>query len=85
MGKSAEAYDESRMKNIGLERQQRETEGKMRYRDFEDYLCMRFMRENPHYLDDDYPDVFSDYIAEIDPTELIGLADEYVKEVVNEL
>jgi hypothetical protein len=26
MGKSAEAYDETRMKNIGLERQQQETE-----------------------------------------------------------
>ena len=52
----------------------------MKYRDFEDYLCMRFMRENPTYLDDDYPDVFNEYISEIDPTELIELADEYVKE-----
>jgi len=57
----------------------------MKHKDFEDYLCDRFMRENPHYLDDDYPDVFNYYIADIDPNELMELADEYVKEVVNEL
>ena len=30
MGKSAEAYDENRMKNVGMQRQQQETEGVMK-------------------------------------------------------
>lgn len=53
----------------------------MKYRNFEDYLCMKFMKDNPHFLDDDYPDVFDEYISEIDPSELIELADKYVLEI----
>lgn len=47
--------------------------------DFEDYLQDKFIRDNPHVLDDDIPDAFSDYISYLDPMELIELANEWGK------
>ena len=47
--------------------------------DFEDYLQDKFIRDNPHVLDDDIPDAFSDWISDLDPMELIELANEWGK------
>jgi len=50
-------------------------------KDFYTFLMMKFMKDNPRYLDDDYPDVLDDWLAEIDPTELIELADQYAETI----
>lgn len=48
--------------------------------DFEDYLQDKFIRDNPHVLDDDIPDAFSEYLGNLDPMELIELANEWGKQ-----
>lgn len=47
--------------------------------DFEDYLQDKFIRDNPYVLDDDIPDAFSDWISDLDPNELIEMANDWVK------
>lgn len=45
--------------------------------DFEDYLQDKFIRDNPHVLDDDIPDAFSEWIAELSIDEVIVYANEW--------
>ena len=47
------------------------------YKDFEDYLQECHIKENPHLLDDDIPDAFSDWLSDLDTDEWIRLGDSY--------
>lgn len=48
-------------------------------KDFEDFLQDKFILQNPSVLDDDIPDAFADWIADIDPNDLIAYANEWGK------
>jgi len=47
--------------------------------DFEDYLQDKFIRDNPHVLDDDIPDAFDNWLSDMDCGELIDLANDWGK------
>jgi len=55
-----------------------------KYRNFEDYLQEKHIKENPTILDDDLPDAFDDWVAEIDVDAIIEHADAYAKIVREE-
>ena len=49
----------------------------MTYKDFEDFLNEKFYKENPMTLDDEWPDLFSDWVADLDIQDVIKWADEF--------
>lgn len=51
----------------------------MTYRNFEDFLGMRFAEENPEVLDDDYLDRMDQWLTELDVDTWIKYADSYAK------
>ena len=57
----------------------------MKYKDFTDFLTYKFGVEEPAVLDDDWPDRFNDWLADLDVDILIGFADQYAKEQVTDL
>ena len=46
-------------------------------RDFEDFLQQKFGEQNPHVLDDDWPDAYSEWCAELPIDDLIRWANEW--------
>lgn len=46
---------------------------------FENYLQMEFSDENPTILDDDQPDSFDDWIAELEPEQWFRMADQFAR------
>jgi len=44
---------------------------------FEDSLASKFFEDNPQCLDDDFPDMFEDWIADQDPDQLIKWANQW--------
>lgn len=53
--------------------------GMKTYKDFEDFLQEKFIENNPSVLDDDIPDAFSDWLADLDVQELIDYGNAYAK------
>lgn len=53
-----------------------------KYKDFEDYLQEYHMRQNPHLLDDDLPDAYSDWLCDLDTDDWIRLGDSYGKAII---
>ena len=51
------------------------------HKDFEDFLQDYFIRNNPHCLDDDIPDAFSEWIADLDSCEWLEFGDKYAKAI----
>ena len=51
----------------------------MKYKNFEEYLQIKHIEEEPTILDDDLPDAFSEWIANLSQEDLINYADEYVQ------
>lgn len=50
------------------------------YKDFDDFLSDKFAKSEGNYiLDDDWPEAFDEWVADLDPNELIKWADEYTK------
>lgn len=49
------------------------------YKDFEDFLQEKFIEGNPTVLDDDIPDAFNDWLADLDVDELIAYGNQYFK------
>ena len=54
----------------------------MKHKDFTDFLATKFGLSEPSVLDDDWPDSFSDWLADLDVDVLINWADEYKREDV---
>ena len=50
-----------------------------KYKDFTDFLTYKFGVEEPAVLDDDWPDRFSDWCAELDVDTLIKWADDFAQ------
>lgn len=57
----------------------------MKYKDFTDFLTYKFGVEEPAVLDDDWPDRFNDWLADLDVDTLVKWADEYAKERVEDV
>jgi len=51
------------------------------FKDFEDFLQDKFIRQNPTVLDDDIPDAFSDWLGDIEVDLWLEYGDEYAKAV----
>ena len=51
---------------------------------FENYLQMEFSDQNPTILDDDQPDAFDDWIAELEPEQWFRMADQFARHKVND-
>jgi hypothetical protein len=49
------------------------------YKDFEDFLNEKFYQENPSTLDDQWPDMFSDWLSDIDSDTWIKYGNQYAK------
>ena len=49
------------------------------YKDFEDYLMQRCQKENPDVLDDSFPDVFDDWLSNLEPDDWMKFADTYAQ------
>lgn len=49
---------------------------------FEDFLMSEFVTKFPQYLDDDYPDEFDSWLAEMQVEDLIILGNKYGKELL---
>ena len=49
------------------------------YKDFQDFLQEKFIEGNPTVLDDDVPDAFSKWIADLDPDDFISYGNQYAK------
>lgn len=69
---------ESRMKNIGLERQQEETEETMRRTDFEEFLQTKHA-EQYRGTDDLMPEDYNEWLCELDVDTIIQYAEEWRK------
>ena len=55
-------------------------EFRRKYRDFEDFLHEYYAYQvNPSCLDDDLPDCIGDWIGELEPDDLIELADKFAR------
>lgn len=54
-----------------------------KYRDFEDYLQHIHGRQHPEVLDDDVPDHYEEWLADLDINDVIVWANEYAK-IANE-
>ena len=52
----------------------------MKYLSFEDFLMDYHCRINQEILDDDLPDAYGDWVADLDEDEWIALGDKYLKE-----
>lgn len=52
---------------------------------FEDYLQKKFMEQEPQILDDDLPDAFDGWLANLDGADYIEYADKWMTEVKAEL
>lgn len=50
---------------------------KYKYKDFEDFLTVKFVKDNPMLLDDDWPDAWEEWIVDCDPRDLIKWANDY--------
>ena len=54
----------------------------MKHIDFEDFLMDYHCRTNPTILDDDLPDAYGDWLAELDSDDWLFLGDKYLKEQI---
>ena len=57
----------------------------MKYKNFEEFLGEYHCKENPTILDDDLPDAFDDWLAELGGNnieKLVELGDEYAKSIL---
>ena len=54
---------------------------KPKYSSFEDYLQEKHMKDNPEILDDNLPDAFSDWIADLNLDDWLRLGDNYGKAI----
>lgn len=52
-----------------------------KYKDFEDYLAQKFAEQNPMVLDDDWPDMYAEWEADLDILDVIKWANEYAEAV----
>ena len=57
----------------------------MEYKSFEDYLEFCCFKENPMILDDNMPDFFDNWIANLDVSEVIIYADEYANKIKSDI
>lgn len=55
-----------------------------KYKDFTDFLTYKFGVEEPAVLDDEWPDRFNDWLADLDVDTLIKWADEYAEQVTTD-
>lgn len=53
------------------------------YKDFTDFLNDKFFKEHPTTLDDEWPDLYSDWLSDQDSDTLVKYADEFAKIQVN--
>ena len=52
----------------------------MMYKNFEDYLFTACMAENPHLLDDDFPDAFNEWLTDdLSADDWLAYGDKYAK------
>jgi len=51
---------------------------------FEEFLQKEFMKEEPQILDDDLPDAFDGWVANLDISECIEYADKWMEEFKKE-
>lgn len=57
-----------------------------KYKDFEDYLSWAFNADYAEgILDDDLPDAFDKWLANLDVEEVIRFANDYAKEIAEEI
>lgn len=47
--------------------------------DYENFLQQKFGEQNPHVLDDEWPDAFDEWLCALDVQEFIDYADEWGK------
>ena len=47
------------------------------HKDFTDFLADKFTKQNPMVLDDEIPDAFNEWLADLDVDTLIEYADQY--------
>ena len=58
---------------------------KIKYRDFEDFLAYYHAEHNPTVLDDDMPDDFDRFLANMDVEDWISVGNLYAEAVKNEV
>jgi hypothetical protein len=51
------------------------------FKDFEDFLQDKFIRQNPTVLDDDIPDAFDEWLQEIEVDLWLEYGEEYAKTI----
>jgi hypothetical protein len=52
--------------------------------DFEQYLQFEFSDENPEILDDNQPDAFNDWIAELEPDDWFRLGNKFARKIMRD-
>lgn len=52
---------------------------------FKDYLSDKFFDQHPEVLDDDMPDRFDDWLAELDIDEVLNYGEQFRTEVIEKL
>lgn len=57
---------------------------KIKYKDFEDFLCWEFAKAEPTVLDDDIPDCLSEWLQGLSADEWIEYGDKYNKSLIEE-
>lgn len=55
------------------------SEQSRKYKEFTDFLNDKFYAENPTTLDDEWPDLYSDWLSDQDSDTLVKYADEYAE------
>lgn len=55
-----------------------------RYKDFTDFLNDKFYAEHPTTLDDEWPDLFEDWLSDQDSSDLVKWADEFANHQLNQ-
>lgn len=51
------------------------------YKDFQDYVCFQFAKEEPTVLDDDFPDAFDNWICKLEPDDWLEYGNHFAKEL----